>query len=222
MDSDEKKENGQEKVRLTAEGAVPGRPDCNETILITDDSRAMRALACRTLESSGYNTLEASNGLVAIAVLKEQISKSQKVDLVLLDINMPTMNGLTCLRKIREDPALRSIPVLIMSTDNDRKNIMMCMALKVAGYILKPYTTEKLLSEVRMVFSSGGTEMEGSSLDSENMEAANPDIEEGTLAHLLEMIDDAMMLVDENGEVHGSDCPVAKKLRQALNDLKLS
>lgn len=211
-----------QRVELTAEGTnISGQSANNYLVLVTDDSRAMRSLACKTLNTAGMEALQACDGVEALDILKKNVNSSRKIDLVLMDLNMPNMDGRVCLRKIREAPDLRNTKVLVMTTDNDRKSIMLCVAMKVSGYILKPYTTDKLLGEVRRILASNCIDMQKSdhAIAPSQEEVHKPSIDEVTLAHLMEMIDEAMLEEDGNGNTHDSNCPVAKKLREAMEAL---
>jgi len=85
----------------------------------------------------------ANNGVDALAILKgdhEDIEMPKARRLVLLDLNMPKMGGIELLQKIRKDPALRSTPVIVLTTSNQEKDRMEAYNLNVAGYLLKPVT----------------------------------------------------------------------------------
>lgn len=81
----------------------------------------------------------AGNGVEALAMLRSGSVPTQN-RLILLDINMPKMNGIEFLRELRADPALRSSPVVVLTTSNDDRDRMETYQLNVAGYLLKPVT----------------------------------------------------------------------------------
>lgn len=81
----------------------------------------------------------AGNGVEALEMLKSGSVPSQRL-LILLDINMPKMNGIEFLRALRADPVLRSCPVVVLTTSNDDKDRLESFQLNVAGYLLKPVT----------------------------------------------------------------------------------
>lgn len=115
-------------------------------VLIVDDSAAMRSFIRRVMEISGFECdvcLEAANGKEALEVLRREW-----VDLVLTDINMPTMNGEEFVRQLEQDEALRSIPVLVVSTDGTSQRIQQMMTLGARGYLAKPFTPEGLREEL--------------------------------------------------------------------------
>ncbi len=111
-------------------------------VLIVDDSPAMRVFVRRVMGMTGIDVgeyLEASNGEEALAVLREKW-----VDAVLTDINMPVMNGEELLRRMSADEVLRSVPVLVISTDRTDARIQKMMSLGARGYLTKPFAPEAL------------------------------------------------------------------------------
>ncbi len=81
----------------------------------------------------------AGNGVEALGLLRDgQIPRNRRI--ILLDLNMPQMNGIEFLRELREDPDLRPTPVIVLTTSNDEKDRIEAYNLNVAGYILKPVT----------------------------------------------------------------------------------
>jgi two-component system chemotaxis response regulator CheY len=115
-------------------------------VLIVDDSPAMRAFVKRTIQLSGFEMsacFEAENGKEALEVLE-----AQWVDAILTDINMPGMDGEEFLRRLSADPAHRSIPVVVISTDGTRGRIARMLALGARGYVIKPFTPETLCGEL--------------------------------------------------------------------------
>ena len=106
-------------------------------ILIVDDSPAMRRVVRRVIDLCGFEIgtcFEAGDGSEALSILR-----SQWVDLILTDINMPNLNGEQLLLEIRADAALASIPVLVVSTDQSASRILDMMASGASGYISKPF-----------------------------------------------------------------------------------
>jgi two-component system chemotaxis response regulator CheY len=112
------------------------------TVMIVDDSPAMRAFIRRVLDLSGLEIggcLQASNGEEALTLLSQNW-----VDVVLTDINMPTMDGEELLRRMSEHEVLRAIPVLVVSTDGTECRIQKMLSLGAKGYVTKPFTPETL------------------------------------------------------------------------------
>ena len=115
-------------------------------ILIVDDSPAMRMVVRRVLDLSGIELgkcLEAGNGQEALDVLRREC-----VDLVLTDINMPTMDGEELVRRVEADDSLRSIPVVVVSTDRTDGRMRQMLALGAKGYVTKPFLPETLRAEL--------------------------------------------------------------------------
>jgi two-component system chemotaxis response regulator CheY len=115
-------------------------------VLIVDDSPAMRSFVRRIITLSGFELstcLEASNGQEALDVLDREW-----VDAILTDINMPGVDGEEFLRRLSGNEVLRSIPVIVISTDATRKRIDRLMSLGARGYITKPFLPEVLRAEL--------------------------------------------------------------------------
>ncbi len=115
-------------------------------VLIVDDSPAMRSFVRRVMTLSGFELstcFEAANGQEGLDVLQREW-----VDAILTDINMPGMDGEEFLRRLAGDEVLRSIPVIVISTDATRNRIDRLMALGARGYITKPFLPEALRAEL--------------------------------------------------------------------------
>lgn len=118
-------------------------------VMIVDDSRSMRAFVRRVMDLSGFEVdscLNASNGAEALALLNEQ-----PVDIVLTDINTPEMNVEDFVRQMAEREELRSIPVVVVSTDGTRNRIRRLLDLGAKGYVVKPFSPEALRAELERV-----------------------------------------------------------------------
>lgn len=112
-------------------------------ILIVDDNEMNRDMLSRRLERDGYRTTMAEDGLRALAVLAEQ-----PVDLMLLDIMMPHMNGYDVLQRVKQDPALRHIPVIIISAVSDLDSVVRCIEIGAEDYLFKPFNPILLKARV--------------------------------------------------------------------------
>jgi two-component system chemotaxis response regulator CheY len=118
-------------------------------VLIVDDSPAMRAFIVRVFELSGLEIaecLQASNGQEALELLKDR-----SVDIILTDVNMPTMNGEEFLRQLHCDERLRTIPVLVVSTDGSEHRVKRMMSLQAKGYLTKPFSPEDLREKMELL-----------------------------------------------------------------------
>ncbi len=118
-------------------------------LLVVDDSATMRKIIMRTIRQSGFKVdefLEAENGKEALQVLS-----SNKVDAVLTDINMPEMNGLELLEKIRSQDETKDLPVIMITTEGAENIVEKAKSLGVNGFIRKPFTPEKIGSALSSI-----------------------------------------------------------------------
>lgn len=118
-------------------------------VLIVDDSPVMRAFIRRIIVLSGMEGagfLEAADGREALSLLR-----AQWVDVVLTDINMPTMDGEEFVRCLAADDMLKSLPVVIVSTDGTESRMRQMLALGARGYVKKPFLPETLREELERV-----------------------------------------------------------------------
>jgi two-component system chemotaxis response regulator CheY len=118
-------------------------------VLIVDDSPAMRSFVRRVLEYSGFDIGEcaqAGNGEEALALLQRQW-----MDVILTDLNMPKMDGVEFLRRLSRDPVLRTVPVLVVSTDRTDRRVQQMFGLGAKGYVKKPFAAETLREELESV-----------------------------------------------------------------------
>lgn len=114
-------------------------------LLVVDDSAIMRRMIIRTLRVAGLSLREiheAGDGSEALEKLA-----SGDVDLALLDLNMPGMNGMTALERIREDPRTRDLPVVVVSTEGSETRIQVVKNQR-ARFLRKPFTPEALVAAV--------------------------------------------------------------------------
>ncbi len=118
----------------------------SKKILAVDDSKTMRDMVSFTLKGAGYDVLLADDGVNALTELN-----GQSVDLVITDINMPNMNGIELVTKLREDPKFRATPILILTTESDDDMKQKVRAAGATGWIVKPFVPEKLLKVVDKV-----------------------------------------------------------------------
>jgi len=115
-------------------------------VLAVDDSRTMRDMVSFTLREAGFEVVEAEDGVAAIELLA-----SQSVDLVITDVNMPRMDGLTFLKEFRSDASKKGVPVLILTTESDDALRQKGREAGATGWIVKPFEPEKLVQVVNKV-----------------------------------------------------------------------
>lgn len=115
-------------------------------IVIADDSRVMRNIIERVVRPLGYETLHAGNGQEALELLE---AHGEGIGLILLDWNMPVMNGLEVLKSIREDEAYQNTPVLMVSTESEGEKTMQAFDAGAQGYLTKPFTSQDLTTMIQ-------------------------------------------------------------------------
>ena len=109
-------------------------------ILSIDDSKTIRLLLAGLLRPFDCELLEAANGEEGLAV-----ATREKPDLIILDYNMPVMDGLAMLRKLREDATLKRTPVIMLTADTGLQSLATVARLGVRDYVTKPFREEELL-----------------------------------------------------------------------------
>jgi two-component system chemotaxis response regulator CheY len=119
-----------------------------DTILIVDDSPSVRSLETLILKSAGFQTDTAVNGVEAL----EKIYKGRYA-LVIMDINMPKMDGLTLSKMIREQEAYKNLPIIMMSSEAEDKDRAGGINAGATAYLVKPVTPENLLLNVKTLLN---------------------------------------------------------------------
>ena len=120
--------------------------------LIVDDFSTMRRIVRGLLKESGYvNADEAEDGVVALNMLK-----NNKFDFVVSDINMPNMNGFQLLTEIKQDEKLKHLPVLMVTAEARKEDIVRAAQTGAAGYIVKPFTKATLEEKVNLIIQKLG------------------------------------------------------------------
>src|SRR5882672_4797305 len=113
------------------------------TILVVDDSAAIRRIISRTLVETGYRVVEAVDGRAAL-----DACRAERPDLMLLDIDMPVMDGPTTLREIRAEPELQSLPVLFLTARTGADDVAAGLDLGAQDYLRKPCEPAELTARV--------------------------------------------------------------------------
>jgi two-component system chemotaxis response regulator CheY len=120
----------------------------NINILVVDDFSTMRRIIRNILRELGFhNILEAADGASALSILA-----TGSVDLLVTDWNMPGMPGLELLKRVRESNVYGSMPVLMLTAEAKREQIVEAARAGANGYIIKPFTTATLKSKIEMLF----------------------------------------------------------------------
>lgn len=116
------------------------------TILIVDDNTVDRRRAEQLLTDAGFLVSSANDGQQAI-----QTVRLQRPDLILMDVNMPGMDGFAATRALRGDPSTKDIPVVFVTSKDQKADRAWAQMLGARGHIAKPYTDDQLLAQVRAV-----------------------------------------------------------------------
>jgi two-component system, chemotaxis family, chemotaxis protein CheY len=125
--------------------------DQKHTVLVVDDSPTMRGMIQRALTDGGYRVLEAGNGQEGLARLH-----AEPVQVILSDVNMPAMDGLTFVRAIRQEPRFAHTPILFLTTEGAPEMKAAGKAAGATGWIVKPFDAEQLRNVVGMVIRRMG------------------------------------------------------------------
>jgi two-component system chemotaxis response regulator CheY len=122
--------------------------DLNMKILVVDDMSTMRRIVKNILKQLGFNNLEeAENGQEALTKLK-----ADTYGFVVSDWNMPVMMGIDMLRAIRADEKLKAIPVLMVTAEAQKENLMEAVQAGVSNYVVKPFTAETMQEKINKIF----------------------------------------------------------------------
>lgn len=113
-------------------------------IMVVDDSLMVRQQVCSTLSQAGFEILEAHDGVDAL----EKLAESPDLDLIMLDVNMPAMNGIELLQRLRDDRWSTRIPVVMLTTEGHPQLMQEAKALGARGWIIKPFKPELLVAAV--------------------------------------------------------------------------
>jgi two-component system chemotaxis response regulator CheY len=117
-----------------------------KTILIVDDSESIREVVKFTLENEGHEVLVGDDGTDAVKFLD-----GRNIDLVITDLHMPEMDGITLIKEIRKKDAYQRIPILFLTTESQASKKMEAKEAGATGWILKPFVPAKLIAAVNKV-----------------------------------------------------------------------
>jgi two-component system, chemotaxis family, chemotaxis protein CheY len=117
-----------------------------KTVLVVDDSTSMRQMVSFTMKEAGFDVIEGSNGQEAVARVQ-----GKTVNLVITDLNMPVMDGMTMIRQLRAKPEFKFTPILMLTTESQQEKKMEGKAAGATGWIVKPFNPEQLLQVVNKV-----------------------------------------------------------------------
>ena len=123
----------------------------SRTFLIVDDSASMRQLIAFTIKDAGYNVLLAENGRDAL----EKITRA-KIDMVITDLNMPEMDGITFIRELREKADYKFVPIIMLTTESQEAKKQEGRAAGASGWIVKPFSPSQLMDVVKKFVKERG------------------------------------------------------------------
>jgi two-component system cell cycle response regulator len=118
----------------------------SKKILTVDDSRTIRMIIRRAFKAHDCTFVEAGNGEEGLAV-----AAKEKPDLIILDITMPVMDGATMLGRLRQDPELKGIPVIMLTAESGQDNVARIAGLGISDYVVKPFKDDVLLEKASKV-----------------------------------------------------------------------
>lgn len=120
------------------------------SILLIEDDLIEKMKVQRTMSTLGLNhkVVEANNGEEALKILN---GKEKLPDIIFLDLNMPKVNGLEFLKILKSDDRLKYLPIIVITTSSNYRDLMQCYEIGIAGYITKPLKYEQYLSKLKVV-----------------------------------------------------------------------
>ncbi|MDX8397874.1 MAG: response regulator [Mariprofundaceae bacterium] len=116
-------------------------------VMIVDDMASMRKMVAFTLESAGHEVTQADDGDVALDIAV----KGSTFDLVITDVNMPNMDGITLTAELRKLAGFKFTPILLLTTESGKDKKMAGKAAGATGWLVKPFDPDKLLSTIKRV-----------------------------------------------------------------------
>ena len=122
------------------------KANMSRSILTVDDSPSIRLMMKLTLAGEGYEVVQCSDGVEAL-----EYARTHPADLVLTDINMPRMDGLTLIRELRTLPAYKTVPMLILTTESGQERKKIGKANGATGWLVKPFDNQQLLATIARV-----------------------------------------------------------------------
>lgn len=121
----------------------------SKTILSVDDSASVRQMVQLTLQGAGYQVIQASDGAEGLAK-----AQATRVDMIVTDLNMPNMNGLSLIQELRKLPAYRGVPIVFLTTESDPDTKQKAKAAGATGWITKPFQQDQLVAVVKKVLGA--------------------------------------------------------------------
>lgn len=127
--------------------------DPNAKFLVIDDFKTMRSIVKRTLQTMGYsNVEEAEDGAKAHEMILKSLINNQPYDCIVSDWNMPNMSGLELLKKVRENSSTKDVPFMLVTAENEQKQVIEAAKAGVSNYIVKPFTPADFQKKLEAVW----------------------------------------------------------------------
>jgi two-component system, chemotaxis family, chemotaxis protein CheY len=115
----------------------------SKKLMIVDDSASMRNVVSMTLRGAGYDVIEACDGKDALAKLD-----GQKLNLIISDVNMPVMDGLAFIKEVKQIPAYKFTPIIMLTTESDQAKRDQARAAGAKAWVIKPFQPQQMLDAV--------------------------------------------------------------------------
>jgi two-component system chemotaxis response regulator CheY len=115
--------------------------------MVIDDSRAIRLILGKMLKELGFEVIDAENGAVAI----DRLKASEKVDIALVDWNMPEMNGYEFVCAVRKDDAYKDLPLMMVTTETEMSQVVKALEAGANEYVMKPFTKEMITEKLTLM-----------------------------------------------------------------------
>ncbi len=115
-------------------------------ILTVDDSKTIRMIVKKAFKSYDCELFEGENGVEGLA-----IANKEKPDLIILDITMPVMTGIEMLEKLKKEPELKEIPVIMLTAESGKENVMKIVKMGVKDYMVKPFKGDQLIERAQSI-----------------------------------------------------------------------
>jgi two-component system, chemotaxis family, chemotaxis protein CheY len=116
----------------------------NKKILIVDDSATLRASINCTLKEAGFETINAINGADGLEKLSEARKQGEEIGMIISDINMPIMDGITFIKEVKKTP-FKFTPILVLTTESQEEMKLKCKQAGASGWLVKPFKPEQLV-----------------------------------------------------------------------------
>ena len=120
--------------------------------MVIDDSRAIRLILGKMLKELGFEVIDAENGAVAM----ERLKTSEKLDIALVDWNMPEMNGYEFVCEVRKDDAYKDLPLMMVTTETEMSQVVKALEAGANEYVMKPFTKEMITEKLTLMGVQAG------------------------------------------------------------------